>query len=273
MLSFISFGSGSSGNCYCLFTGTDALMIDAGIGVRGLRKAFRDKGLSTALVHNLLITHDHADHVKSVGSLSHEWNIPVYATREVHEGIERNYYVHRKVSRELKRYIEKNAALQVGEFKVTPFAVPHDSDDCVGYSIEHEGVTFCLVTDAGHITPAIARHIARADYLVIEANHDEKMLWGGIYPEFLKRRISGRRGHLSNDACGKAIADNMTDSLRGVWLCHLSEENNHPELARKTVEAILHSRGIEVGSRLSLEVLGRKTPSEVFVLSANTDKE
>lgn len=266
MLRFISFGSGSSGNSYYLYTDTDGLLIDAGVGIRTMKKYFRDYGINMSLVHNILITHDHADHVKCVGSISHDYNIPVFTTSEVHQGIERNYCVKRKVSADLKRVVEKGVTYEVGEFKVTPFGVPHDSADNVGYEIEHNGMTFCIVTDAGEITDEMKPHIANADYLVIEANHDEEMLKNGPYPEHLKTRINKPTGHLSNRACGIALAENMSERLKHVWLCHLSEENNHPELARKTIESILRSYGIIVGKDLQLEVLKRKTPTGVFEL-------
>ena len=140
MLKFISFGSGSSGNCYYLFTATDGLLIDTGIGNRTLRKYFKDYGLSLSSVHNVLITHDHADHVKSVGCLSGDYNLPVYTTREVHQGIGRNYCVQRKINQEHIRYVTKGETFTLGDFKITPFGVPHDSTDNVGYCIECENV-------------------------------------------------------------------------------------------------------------------------------------
>ncbi len=266
MLRFISFGSGSSGNCYLLYTATDGLLIDSGIGTRLLKKHLKDYGLNLKDIHNIIVTHDHADHVKAVGCVSHETNVPVYATREVHAGIRRNYCVRKKVDESLVRYVEKGCQTTIGEFSVTPFAVPHDSADNVGYRIEHDGVVFCLVTDAGEVTPDIKKGIAEADYLVIEANHDVQMLEAGNYPPYLKSRIRSGTGHLSNEECGKALAENLTDRLKHVWLCHLSEENNHPELARKTVEDILLRNGIRTGDGLKLEVLKRKSPSEIHEL-------
>ena len=108
--------------------------------------------------------------------------------------------------------------------------------------------------------------IGQANYLVIEANHDVEMLQGGPYPQYLKDRIISPSGHLSNRECGQMLAENMTERLKHVWLCHLSEENNHPELARKTVDATLRSYGIIPGKDILLEVLKRKVPSEVYEL-------
>ncbi len=266
MLRFISFGSGSSGNCYYLYTDGDALLIDAGVGVRLLKRHFAEYGLSLASVHSILITHDHADHIKSVGSLSSSLHVPVYSTKEVHTGIQRNWYVKKKIDSENIRYVEKNKTIDVGSFKVTPFGVPHDSTDNVGYVIEADGVVFTLITDCGHITEEMRPIIMRTNYLVIEANHDPEMLKNGPYPQFLKNRISSGTGHLSNNDCATVLVDCATPELRHVWLCHLSEKNNDPEYARKTVDAILRDRGIIAGKDFMLDVLPRKRPLGIFDL-------
>lgn len=266
MLRFISFGSGSSGNCYYLSTDTDALIIDVGVGLRSLKKHCREYGVSLQNVHHILITHDHADHIKSAGSLSHEFSLPVYATKEVHDGIDRNYCVQRKIADNRKFFVSKGDTIRLGDFAVTPFDVPHDSSDNVGFFIEADQQAFCIITDAGTVTPEMSGYIGRANHLVIEANHDVEMLNQGPYPQYLKERIMSDNGHLSNTACGNAVADNMSEKLENVWLCHLSEENNHPELARKTVEAILRSHGIIPGVDIHLEVLRRTLPTGVFDL-------
>lgn len=266
MLRFISFGSGSSGNCYYLYTETDSILIDIGVGIRALKKHFHNYGLRFDDVRNILITHDHADHVKSVGSLSNDYHLHVYTTRKVHEGIERNYCVRKKISPNHVRIIEKNVPFTLGEFHVTAFGVPHDSTDNVGYMIEWGNIKFCLITDAGHVTEEMKSFISQANYLVLEANHDVEMLQQGPYPQYLKERILGPNGHLSNVACAQALAENASPVLKHVWLCHLSEENNHPELARKTVEQILRSYGIVAGKDFVLEVLRRKAPSEIYSL-------
>ncbi len=266
MLKFISFGSGSSGNCYYLATETDALLVDIGVGLRGLKKDCREYGLSLQKVRHVLITHDHADHIKSVGSFSHDYAVPVYATQEVHEGINRNYSVTQKLSGPLTHNLQKGVTVQIGDFCVTPFNVPHDSSDNVGYFIEAGGTNLCIITDAGSVTDEMRAYISRASNLVLEANHDVEMVQNGSYPKFLKDRILSSTGHLSNKDCGQTLAENMSEDLKHVWLCHLSEENNHPELARKTVESILGSYGVIVGVDLKLDVLKRNTPTGPFEL-------
>lgn len=267
MLNFIAFGSGSSGNCYLLYTPTDALMIDAGVGIRSLKKHLRAYGLQLEMVNNILVTHDHADHIKAVGIVSRDAGAPVYSTKLVHRGIVDNYCVRQKVPEDMVRLVEKGVPFDAGEFHVEPFAVPHDSTDCVGYEIHCQDITFTIITDAGHLTDEMLLRIERANYLVIEANHDPQMLQRGPYPQYLKDRIAGPRGHLPNDECARALAEHATPALRHVWLCHLSEENNHPELARITVSQILRDHGIIAGKDFKLDVLKRKTPSEVYQLA------
>lgn len=266
MLRFISIGSGSSGNCYYLQTANDALLIDAGVGIRTLKKHLHDYNLQLDSVNRILITHDHADHVKAVGVISTECNIPVYATNDVHKGIYRNYCVPRKILSDNIRVLQTGEKITLGDFTVTPFTVPHDSAGNVGYKIEAEGVVFCLMTDVGHVTEEMQQFIAEANYLVIEANYDVEMLKNGPYPQHLKVRIDGPTGHLSNLACAEAIANYATEGLKHVWLCHLSEENNHPVLALKTVEQTLRSYGIIMGKDFKVEDLKRKLPSEIYNL-------
>ena len=264
MLSFISFGSGSCGNCYYIFSGDYGILIDAGIGIRKLKKYFSDYGLSLANVRCILVTHDHADHVKAVGLVSNTYGLPVYATERVHEGIYRNYCVRKKVDPANIRKLSVDEKLCLGDFVITPFHVPHDSLENVGFKIVCGGHTFCLMTDVGHLTDGMAHIIGEAEYLVIEANYDEEMLWSGVYPDYLKKRVSGGNGHLSNKLCAKAIIDNATERLRHIWLCHLSQENNHPELARKTVELELKGAGLDYLDSVEIDVLRRNVPSKIY---------
>lgn len=266
MLKFISFGSGSSGNCYLLYTETASILIDSGVGIRTLKKRFGDYGIDLSNCMGILITHDHADHIKSVGSLSGDCCLPVYTTREVHYGITRNYCVKKKLRAGFDRNIEKGVRFQIGPFSITPFHVPHDSTDNVGYFVEYEEVTFCLMTDIGHVTDEMKQYISRSRYLVIEANHEVEKLMNGPYPQYLKERITSPRGHLSNVDCAIAIAENATPELSHVWLAHLSEENNHPELARKTIEGKLRTYGIVAGKDFEMDILKRNSASEIYNL-------
>lgn len=266
MLKFICLGSGSSGNGYFLWTDHDAIMIDAGIGFKLLKRHVGVYELPWERMRGLFITHDHADHIKSVGKLATDYQIPVFSTEEVHEGISKNYCVSPRLKSEFRHFLKKDEPLQLGDFTITAFEIPHDSTDCIGFRVEACGVRFCLITDIGHVTERVKEEVEAANYLVLESNHDHEMLMAGPYPAYLKGRIAGPTGHLSNHEAGELLANSSSPQLQHVWLCHLSEENNHPELARKTVDAILRSYGIIPGVDFELEVLRRKVPSPIYDL-------
>ncbi len=266
MLKFISFGSGSCGNCYYLFTENCGMLIDMGIGIRKLKKEFCDYGLNPNNVSHILITHDHADHVKAVGSFSTTYNLPVYGTEKVHIGIKKNYCVRKKIKEENIRIITNGNDFDIGDFKISSFHVPHDSMDNVGYMIKYGETTFSLMTDIGHLTEEMANVIKQSDYLVIESNHDEDMLRFGLYPEQLKIRVAGDNGHLSNKMCAKAITENASDKLKHVWLCHLSRENNTPELALTTTTEEIDKTARLKKNEIKVDVLLRGTPSNIYTL-------
>lgn len=260
---FISLASGSSGNCYYIGTENYGILVDAGIAVRTIKKSLKEAGISMEMIRAVFITHDHADHIKAVGGLGEKLHIPIYATARVHEGINKSYCMTEKLSTSV-RYLEKQQPMQLEAFCIESFEVPHDGTDNVGYCIEIDGKTFSFLTDLGEITPTAANYIRKANYLILEANYDEEMLRMGTYPQYLKERIASRTGHLSNIATAEFLADNMTDHLRYIWLCHLSKDNNHPELAYKTVELKLKERGIQVGKDVQLCALKRTIPSGLY---------
>lgn len=260
---FISLGSGSSGNCYYLGYNGYGILIDAGIGVRSIKKRLKAVGIPMESVSAVFVTHDHADHVKSVGVLGEKMFIPIYATELAHRGINGSYCVTEKLHSSV-RYIEKGSPLRFHDFTIEAFEVPHDATDCVGYCVTVGGKTFCFATDLGEITDTAARYIVRANYLVIEANYDEHMLEVGPYPAYLKSRIKSRTGHLCNSATAEFLATHFTDHLRNIWLCHLSHTNNTPDAAYATVANRLAEGGIIVGRDVELTALSRTSPSALY---------
>lgn len=218
-------------------------------------------------IDGIFITHDHADHIKAVGHLAHDYHLPIYATEEVHRGINRNYCVTTKLTPEYTRIIQKFQTVEIGDMRITAFGVPHDSSDCVGYRIETDEEIFLVITDIGHATEIIQEEVSTANYIVLESNHDVDMLMMGPYPSYLKERIRSGRGHISNLDSARLIAEYASPTLRHVWLCHLSEENNHPELARKTYESVLREYGLIVGVDFQVDVLRRKQASELMILT------
>ncbi len=264
-LRFLSLASGSSGNCYYIGNGKHGILIDAGIGIRTIKKVLKENHIPLESILGLCISHDHADHIKSAGVLGEKYNIPVYTTKEVIVGMNKRYTMTEKVVQS-GRPIVKDVPFQVGEFTITAFEVPHDGTDNVGYFVECGHHTFAVVTDLGHIPPHVASYLSRANYLLIEANYDEEMLMYGSYPIHLKQRIAQPYGHLSNKVTADFLASIYAPHLSHIFLCHLSRENNHPELAFKTVEFRLRLDNILVGRDVELVSLKRRTPSELYLL-------
>lgn len=259
-------GSGSSGNCYFFSSDEATILIDAGIGPRSLKKALKDHHIDLQSIQAIFITHDHADHIKAVGNLAHHQQLPVYATPQVHEGMQRSYCMTQKLEPQLVKHLYKETPIQFHDLKITCFEVPHDSTDNVGYFIEWENTALLLLTDMGHFTPTIASYVEKTDYLIIEANYDDTMLANGPYPKHLKERIASDYGHMCNREAAAFLANHIHDRLKRIWLCHLSKDNNHPDLAFKTVELALREKGIVVGKDVVLETLRRTVPSPLYGL-------
>ncbi|KAA6338749.1 putative metallo-hydrolase YycJ [termite gut metagenome] len=266
-VTFISLASGSSGNCYYLGTKKYGILIDAGIGVRTIKKRLKEAGISLDVIRAIFITHDHSDHIKGVGYLGEGLNIPVYATALVHKGINKNYHIRQKLCSSV-RYLEKETSVRLEDFCITPFEVPHDSIDNVGYCIEIGEIVFSFLIDIGEITPVAAQYIRKANYLVVEANYDEEMLRTGSYCSRLKERIACKTGHLSNVTIADFLAENTTGILRHIWLCHLSKNNNTPELAYETIGKGLRERGFVLGRDIQLDVLKRSAVSGPYEIES-----
>ena len=265
-LIFRCFASGSSGNCYYLGTRQRGILIDAGISARSIQKYLREMGLDFQNIMGVLITHDHADHIRAVGTLGERVRLPIYTTAAIHEGIDRNYGVREKL-RTSRRYFNKGEEWELFGMRINTFGIEHDSTDCLGYCIDYLGQRFVLMTDCGSVNPDMEAYIRTANHLVIEANHDEHMLLNGPYPTYLKERILSPRGHQSNDVCGELLERNWHPELRNVWLCHLSLENNDPEVAFDTVASYLEEIEIIPGQDIFLKPLERTVPSPVYELN------
>ena len=263
-LRFISLASGSSGNCYFIGTASFGILIDAGIGGRTIKKRLKEVGIPFEHIQAVFITHDHIDHIKSVGSLGEKHHIPIYATQAVHDGIKQSYGVTEKLYTS-KKIIEKSQPITIRNFEIEAFEVSHDATENVGYTIHYNGKRFTVTTDLGYICESASTHIRTANYLVIEANYDEHMLSNGHYPAHLKKRISGMQGHMNNADTADFLAQNYHDGLDHIYLCHLSKDNNTPEKAVNAICEKLTEKGIKVGEQVSLQALSRNTPTELFI--------
>ncbi len=259
--SFFSLSSGSCGNCSFLGNSHYGILIDAGIGPRIIKKRLAEYDIKLSSIQAVLITHDHYDHIKSAAYLGEKMHIPVYATREVHRGIANNRLIKHSLNGS-SRYIVKGKTFEIKDFRITPFDVPHDSNDNAGYFFEFGGHKMTLATDIGSISEELVHFVSKANHLVVESNYDEEMLQNGNYPWHLKRRITSGTGHISNKQISDFISNNFTSQIQNIWLCHLSGDNNYPELAYKTMRDALSDKGIEIGQHVDLHVLERNKLSE-----------
>lgn len=274
---FRSLASGSSGNCYYLGTRERGILVDAGISARLIQKHLREMGLDFPNICGVLVTHDHADHIRAVGTLGERVHLPIYATRLIHEGIDRNYGVREKLKTS-RKYFEKETEWELPlvktntddsglAMKINTFEISHDSTECVGYVVDFMGQRWMIATDCGCPNERMEGYLRSANHVVIEANHDEHLLLNGPYPTYLKQRILSPRGHQSNTVCGQLLANNYHEGLRHIWLCHLSQENNDPEVAYRTVVGKLQEAGIQAGTDVYLEALPRTQASATFNLT------
>lgn len=224
-LQFLSLASGSSGNCYYLGNEEYGILIDAGKGVRTIKKVLKEYGIPFEKIVALCITHDHADHIKAAGTLGEKYGIPIYTTEAIKNGMNRNYCMVDKIY-SAHRPIVKEIPFKIKDFTITAFEVPHDGSDNVGFFISYGNLYFAFATDLGHITPTADKYLRQANYLVIESNYDEAMLRNGSYPLHLQRRILADSGHMDNARTAEYLARIYTPALRNIFLCHLSGDNN-----------------------------------------------
>ena len=248
-LKFRSFGSGSSGNCAYLGNGESGILIDAGVDPEKVYKGLKDNKIDLKKISGIVLTHDHADHVKYAYTIlrTHRWMV-LYATPRTMSGLLRRHSISRRI-KDYHKAIYKEFPFKTGSFEITPFETSHDGTDNVGYFIESEDKNhrFVVATDMGKITDRADFYMRQANYLMIESNYDMKMLMQGAYPEYLKARIVGERGHMDNIVTADYVSRIYSPELSHVFLCHLSEDNNSPTIALSTVRSALETKGLRVG--------------------------
>lgn len=261
MIRFISLSSGSAGNCYFLGNEEKGILIDAGVSLRYMKKAFLGVGLDYDSFNSILVTHDHMDHIRNLGSYCKRIMKAVYATPTLLAArTMASDYV-----RACAHPLEEGAWNEIDGFMVRYFVVPHDATQTVGYAIMIDGHKFVIMTDIGRMTEEAVAFAQQADTVVVESNYDMDMLISGPYTHDLKMRICQGNGHLSNDECAQAIKRFWHPGLRNLFLCHLSENNNTPDLAYRSAEKALAELGVEKGT-VNLRTLPRRTPSPLMML-------
>jgi len=262
-LSFCSLSSGSSGNCYVVKSGETVLLVDTGISGRKIFEGLKAADIDPEEVRGILITHEHSDHIKSLRVVSRK--SPEAA---VYSNVRTREYIKDLVPQERQMVFEDGDEIRIGDIMIRSFNTSHDAADPVGYSFYNTDKQISIVTDTGYVTEDIFSEIVQADLLALEANHDEDVLSFCRYPYYIKRRILGEKGHLSNTAAAECICRlvKTCSKKRRVLLSHLSHENNSPEMARLTVDSILKSEGIYPGEDLEIDVIERNCISPVYVL-------
>ncbi|MSS73540.1 MAG: MBL fold metallo-hydrolase [Candidatus Latescibacteria bacterium] len=250
--------SGSGGNAVYVQEGPTRVLIDAGLTGRKVEDRLRAIDVDPGSLQAIVVTHEHADHIRGAGVLARRFRLPVWmtggtleASRETFRGVER------------VRRFENDEAFDFGDLRFQPFTLSHDAADPVNFVVEGGEARLGIATDLGVVTQLVYQRLRGADLVVMETNHDRDLLMNGSYSWDLKRRIGGNRGHLSNGKAAEALCSLAEEGLRQALLAHLSDENNRPDLAEGTCRSELEGRGVR---DFALTVLQQDRPSPIFVI-------
>ena len=259
---FTILGSGSGGNCAYLETDEVRILIDAGFSGRQIRQRLAQIGRTPESLQAILITHEHCDHTKGLTALGAKLQIPVYCNRFTHEAIEH------QLETELPcRLFMTGASFAIGDITIDTFAVPHDAQDPVGFFIRTPLGNIGFLTDLGHATKLVIERVRNANVLVLEANHDLKLLQDDPHrPWSVKQRILGRHGHLCNEAAANVAEQVVSAELRQLYLGHLSRECNRPELAMRAVSGRMREIG---ATHVQVESTSQDAPSPTLAFGSN----
>lgn len=233
-------GSGSGGNSAVIQNNGSSILVDPGFSYKQLNKKLKLCGIPVESFSAILITHEHVDHVKGLGAFSRIHRVPVYINETTYKCLQR---ITRKDIETSVNFFETGNVLNINNIEIKSFPVPHDAAEPVGFSFTSGKKKISYVTDIGSITEKVVNNLRNSTVAVIEANHDVEMLLNGFYPEFLKKRIKGPTGHLSNDDALKLIRLIRCEELQVVYLTHLSKKNNKPEVAYKKIHGPLSDIG------------------------------
>lgn len=248
-------GSGSAGNCSFIEIGGKKILVDVGYSVKKIREKLASIGQELENIDAIFITHDHSDHSKSVGVLSRRLNIPIYLHEDSFYHLK---YKQGKIN-EQNIILLEDKKIYLDNVLVENFDVMHDSAHNLGYTFNYANEKLAYVTDIGKITNIVKKACSNSDLIAFESNYDVDMLLNGPYTWSLKNRVKGNRGHISNDESSKFLSDISNNRLKEVFLLHLSEENNTPNIAYNTLRDKLDERiKINVTSQIASELFELK---------------
>lgn len=261
-----TFASGSSGNCTFVRGGDTNILIDAGISARRITKSLSCLDVCPDTLSGILITHEHSDHMKGIETLVKHHRIPIYTTEQT----ARQLCYRIAFLDDLIRPVQPGEVFALGQCTVHAFKTPHDTSASACFAIEHEGAKMALVTDLGHVTQDVMQAVKGAQMLVLESNHDTQWVESGPYPYFLKKRILGDHGHLSNEDSANFAKFAIEHGTKTILLAHLSSENNTPAHAHMVHSRILCASGIDLEREIHISVAPRDTLSPVFEIQGQT---
>ena len=262
MLKFCSLYSGSSGNSLFVETNNTKILVDCGTSAKKIVTALDNLGIDITDIDAILVTHEHSDHIQSLGTISKKYDIPVFANFETWNAIPGQK---EKIDNKNINIFENNSEFHVGNLQIFPFATPHDAANPCGFSVVNGHKRLSIATDLGHMEQSIFENIKDSSFVLLESNYDPEVLKMSSYPYPLKQRIAGPRGHLSNNEAGQTIAALMHKDLKEVMLGHLSKENNFPELAYQTVTEELMNNNIDT-KEIKISVASRSNPSKMITI-------
>jgi len=253
-------GSGSKGNCTLVATEKTRLLIDAGLSCRETYARLAAVNESPDGLAAVVISHEHTDHINGLRVLATKGNLPVYISRPTCEAVSRDEETRQKLKS--FEYFAPSAKFTIGDIEVTPFPIPHDAVDPVAFTLDTQGIRISVVTDLGYVPEIVKQRVKGSHILIFESNHDLEMLKMGPYPWEVKQRVMSRQGHLSNNATADFLIEEFDGAAQVLVLAHLSETNNHPEIARLSAEQALAQR--VRCECIQLHLASQTKPTEVF---------
>ncbi len=246
---FCALGSGSKGNSYLIGNDKNKILVDAGLSAKNIAEYLVGLGMQPGEIDGIVITHEHMDHINGIKVFSKKYDVPVYANEKTMAAILRK--IPDMQSKNVRVF---ENSFPIKSLDIQPFKTPHDSVCSCGFSVYSGNYKVTVATDLGHMNSSVMENLKNSDILVLEANHDLEMLEKGPYSLFLKQRVRGPRGHLSNDVCGQTLAKLLDYGLKHVVLAHLSEENNTPEIAYNTVIKYLNEKGAQDKKDINIDI-------------------
>lgn len=263
MIKFCSLYSGSTGNSLLVQSEKTNILVDAGVSGKKIVEALESSSIDVSSISGILVTHEHTDHIKSIGTLSKKYNIPVYANQETWDAMPKEK---EKIAEENQKVFSISKPFSINDLDITAFSIPHDAANPCGYNFFNKNTKISVATDLGHVTPDIIHSLENSKFVLLESNYDPEVLRCSSYPYHLKTRINGPMGHLSNYFAGDVISNLMGSGLQAAMLGHLSKENNFPELAYRTVVEQIAKNKLNANS-IDLSVATRFQPSKFIEVS------